>query len=190
MIDANQNHLKDNPFISYPSVPCNTPYDAPFSSTLQTFFSPVPDGSPISAVLPQPSNCALVPPDCPFKGPVGLSGNSASSSQLSNGLIDGQYPQKGMNQPLELSLGGSHNRKIYTDPLSNLFNPKRPHLPQTPYPLCNGLSNSLLPPFQSQLFCKSETMPLIVQNGGVMALCPPPPSSKSGRAQRRLKVKV
>lgn len=175
MIDANQNHLKDNPFISYPSVPCNTPSDALVSSTLDTFFSPSPvpfDNDPfpqnsgqcnssISTVSPLSSNC----------------GDSASSSHICNGLTSSQYPQTGSNQPLAFQ----------TPPFSSLNN-QTPHLPQTPSPLCNGLSNSLLPMFQFPLLCKSETMPPIVQNGGVMALCPPPPSSKCGRVQRRLKV--
>ncbi|KAK3527275.1 hypothetical protein QTP86_018616, partial [Hemibagrus guttatus] len=187
VIDANQNHLKGNPFISYPSVPCNTPSDAHFSSTLDTFFSPspVPFGndpfapisgqciSSISTVSPMSSNCASVPPDCLLKGKVGqnsVSGDSASSSHLFNGLTDGQYPHKGNNQPLAF-------------PLRERYDGKN----QTPSPLCNGLSNSLLPMFQSPLLGKSETMPPIVQNGGVMALCPPPPSSKCGHVQRRLK---
>ncbi|XP_047664988.1 disabled homolog 2 isoform X2 [Tachysurus fulvidraco] len=175
VIDTNQNHLKDNPFISYPSVPCNTPSDAPFSSTLDAFFSPSPvpfDNDPfpqnsgkwnssISTVSPLSSNC----------------GDSASSSHICNGLTSSQYPQTGSNQPLAFQ----------TPPFSGLINQTKPHLPQTTSPLCNGLSNSLLPVFQFPLLCKSETMPPIVQNGGVMALCPPPPSSKCGRVQRRLK---
>lgn len=204
MFDANQNHLKGNPFISYPSVPCNTPSDAHFSSTLDAFFSPtpVPSGNdpfaPISgqcntSVSPMSSNYASVTPDCLLKGPVGqngLSGDTASSSHLFNGQTDGQYPHKGNNQPLAFPLREINDGKNQTPPFPNLINQTRPHLPQTPSPLCNGLSNSLHPMFHSPLLCKSETMPPIVRNGGVMALCPPPPSSKSGHVQRRQKVNV
>ncbi|XP_058239135.1 disabled homolog 2 isoform X1 [Hemibagrus wyckioides] len=203
VIDANQNHLKGNPFISYPSVPCNTPSDAHFSSTLDTFFSPtpVPSGNDpfaptsgqcntsISTVSPMSSNCASVTPDCLLKGPVGqngLSGDSASSSHIFNGQT-GQYPHKGNNQPLAFPLREMNDGKNQTLPFPNLINQTRPHLPQTPSPLCNGLSNSLHPMFHSPLLCKSESMPPVVQNGGVMAICPPPPSSKSGHVQRRQK---
>lgn len=207
MIDTNQNHLKGYPFISCPTVPCNTPSDAPFSSSLETIFSPSPVplnndpfaplsgqfGSSISTVSSLSSNCASVFPDCLLKGPVGqnsLSGDSSSSSHLFNGLIDSQYPQKGINRSLEFPLREMNGGKNETLPFSNVLDQTRPHLPQTPSPLCNSLSNSLLPMFQSPLLCKSETMPPIVQNGGVMAICPPPSSAKCGRVQRRQKVKV
>lgn len=139
------------------------------------------------------SNYASVTPDCLLKGPVGqngLSGDSASSSHLFNEQTDGQYPHKGSNQPLAFPLREINDGKNQTPPFPNLINQTRPHLAQTPSPLCNGLSNSLHPMFHSPLLCKSETMPPIVQNGGVMALCPPPPSSKSGHVQRRQKVNV
>lgn len=204
-IDANQNHLKGNPFITDPTVPCNTPSDAPFSSSLATVFSPSPApfnnpfallggqfGSSISTVSPLSSSCASVLPDCLLKGPVGQngqSGDSSSSSHFFNGLIDNQDPQKGINHSLQFSLKEMNGGKNKTLPFSSMLDQTRPHLPQTPS-LCNGLSNSLLPMVQPPSLCKSETMLPVVQNGGVMAVCPPPQSAKCGRAQRRQKVKV
>lgn len=200
MIDANQNHIKGNPFISYPTVPCNTPNDA-FSS-LDIFSSPSPDpfnndpfvplscqfGPSISTVSPLSSTCESVLPDSLSKGLVGqssLSGDSASSCQLFNGMIDSQYPQKGINRPLEFPLPEMNGGR----PFSRILNQTRVHLPQTPSTLGNGLSNSLLPMVQSPPLYNSEIMPPIVQNGGVMAISPPPSSSKGGRVQRRQKVK-
>lgn len=207
MIDVNQNHLKVNPFISYPTVPCNTPNDAPCSSSLDTFFSPSPFpvnsdpfaplsgqfGCSISTVSRLSSTCAAVNSDSILKRPGGhngLCGDSASSGHLFNGLIDSQYPQKGISQPLEFPLQEMNGGKNLPPTFSNILNQTMPHLPQIPSPLCNGLSNSSLPMFQSTPLCKSETVPPIVQNGGIMALCPPPPSSKCGRVQRRQKVNV
>ncbi|XP_034156537.2 disabled homolog 2 isoform X1 [Pangasianodon hypophthalmus] len=203
VIDANQNHLKGNPFISYPTVPCNTPSDAPVASSLDIFFNPSPvpfNNDPfaplsgqfdsISTDSPLSSNCVSVLADCLLKGPVGqnsLSGDSASSSHFFNGLFDSQYPQKGINQPLEFPLRELNGGTNQTPPFSDILNQTSLHPPQTPSSLSNGLSNSLLPMFQSPPLCKSETVPPIVQNGGVIALCPPPPSSKCGRVQRRQK---
>ncbi|KAF4073124.1 hypothetical protein AMELA_G00255280 [Ameiurus melas] len=201
VIDANQNHLKSNPFISYPTVPCNTPSDAPFSSSLDIVFSPSPVPfnndlfAPLSGqfgsstVSPLLSNCATVLPDCLLKGQVGqndLSGDSASSSHIFNGLTDGQYPTKGINQPLDFPLM-EMTGKSQTPSFSSILNQTSPHLPQTCSQLCNGLGNSLLPMFQSPHLCKHENIPPIVQNGGLIALYPPPPSSKCGRVQRRQK---
>lgn len=202
VIDANQNHLKSNPFISYPTVPCNTPSDAPFFSSLDIVFSPSPvpfNNDPFaplggqfgtSTASPLLSNCATVLSRGSQEEQVGqnsLSCDPASSSHVFNGLTDGQYPKKGINQPLEFPLM-EMNGKSQTPSFSSILNQTSPHLPQTCSPLCNGLSNSLLPMFQSPPLCKHETMPPIVQNGGLMALCPPPPSSKCGRVQRRQKV--
>ncbi|XP_053341640.1 disabled homolog 2 isoform X1 [Clarias gariepinus] len=201
VIDANQNHLKTNPFVTYPTVPCNTPSDALFSSSLDVFFSssPVPinnntftlykgqSGSSVSIVSPL-SNCTLGLPNCLLKGPVGQNGlnvDSVSTSHPFNELNNKQYPQKGIDQALEGSLGEMNSGKNQFPPFSNMHIPTRPQLPQTPSPLCSDLGNSLLSMFQSS--CKSETMQPIAQNGGVMALCPPPPSPKSGRVQRRQK---
>ncbi|XP_047007771.1 disabled homolog 2 isoform X2 [Ictalurus punctatus] len=201
VIDANQNHLKSNPFISYPTVPCNTPSDAPFFSSLDIVFSPSPvpfNNDPFaplggqfgtSTASPLLSNCATVLSRGSQEEQVGqnsLSCDPASSSHVFNGLTDGQYPKKGINQPLEFPLM-EMNGKSQTPSFSSILNQTSPHLPQTCSPLCNGLSNSLLPMFQSPPLCKHETMPPIVQNGGLMALCPPPPSSKCGRVQRRQK---
>ncbi|KAF7688738.1 disabled homolog 2 isoform X2 [Silurus meridionalis] len=159
VIDANQNHLKDNPFISYPTVPCNTPTDAPFSSVLDKVFStsPVPFsneafnplicqfGTSISNVSPMLTNCTSVISDCYMKGEK--------------------------KSPL----------------FSNLNDQTKLYLPQIPSPLCNGLSNSLLPILQSPPVCKSQAVPPVLHNDGVIALCPPPPSSNCGRVQRRRK---
>lgn len=207
MIDANQNHLKGNPFISCPTVPCNTPSDVPFPSSLDVFFSPNPVpsnndsfvphsgqfGFSMSTVSPLLSNCASVLPDSLLKGPVGqnhMSGEIASCSNLFNASTDCQYPQKGINQPLEFSLRHINGGKNQTPPFPNILNETRPYLPQPPSLQSNGLCNSLHPLIQSPPLCKSETMPPILQAGGVMALCPPPPSSKCGHVQRRLKVNV
>lgn len=169
MIDVNQNHLKGNPFISCPTVPCNTPSDASLSSPIDTFFSPTP--------VPF-SNDPFAP----------LSGQFGSSVHPFNGLTDSQYPQKGIN--LEFPSHELNGGKNQTPRFSTILNQTAPSLPQTSSPLSNGLGNSLLPMFQSPLLCKSDTMPPIVQNGGLMALCPPPPSSKCGRVQRRQKVNM
>lgn len=203
VIDANQNHIKGNPFISYLTVPCNTLSDAP----LDVSFSPSPVplnndpfaplsgqfGSSISTVSPLSSNCASILPYSLLKGPVGqnsLTGDTAFSAHLFNRITDCQYPQKGICQPPECPLKEMNSGKNLTPPFSNILNQTSLHLPKITSPLFNDLRNPLHSMFQSSSLAKSETMPPAVQNGEVMALCPSPASSKAGCVQMRPKVKA
>ncbi|TSO37117.1 Myosin heavy chain, fast skeletal muscle [Bagarius yarrelli] len=195
VVDANQNHLKGNPFISYPSVPCNTPSDAPFSSTLDPFCSPsqvLSSNDPFALISSQcdpqiltlSSNGASVSPDCPLTGSVwqnSPSGDTTSQCHLFKGLIDGQYPQED-----KLPLRERNEVTDQTPTFPSLFN-ETSDLTPNPALLNNSAANALLSIFQSPLQCKRETMPPIMHHGGVLTLCPPPPRSKCGRVQRRPK---
>ncbi|XP_076867385.1 disabled homolog 2 isoform X2 [Brachyhypopomus gauderio] len=196
VIDANQNHIKGNPFISYPTVPCNTPNDLP--SSLDTFPTPSPDpfsndpfppvsGQDDSLPLSSSSEAGLL--DGLLNGPItcnSLTGDSASNAQPFKELPDGWCPQRNTDAPVEvLSKNGSGALSVplQAPPNCNPFD----KVLQSPSPFGGGLSQSLLPLVQApSLFC-GETAPPVVQNGGVKPLCPPPASSKPARVRGREK---
>ncbi|XP_072548738.1 disabled homolog 2-like, partial [Salminus brasiliensis] len=193
VIDANQNHIKGNLFVSCPSVPCNTPNDTPLSSSFDLFPTPSPDpfsddpfapkdgqvDASLSAILSTDVQSVLMSDqqtslfDCLLNGIVGndrLDGDSAT---------DGQSFSKQLVKSMNGSVGFFAN-----NPLLNLSVP--PPLPssldkivsmaQTPPLVFNGLSKSELSVFQTPPFCNNET------------IRPPPPNSKSRRVRRGEKV--
>ncbi|XP_066516641.1 disabled homolog 2 isoform X1 [Hoplias malabaricus] len=161
VIDANQNHLKGNPFICYPTVPCNTPNDTPLSS-----LDLVPNSSQdqldngqfaldigqvdasLSALLSIGVQSDITSskgtdlPDCLFNGPIGPS------------------LQKNMNDPFKVP---------GNNPFMNLSM-------QPPSVLSNSLSQSELSVFQTSPVC----------NNGTIILSPP--NSKSDHIRKREKT--
>ncbi|KAI4875760.1 hypothetical protein NFI96_024277, partial [Prochilodus magdalenae] len=189
VIDANQNHLKGNPFISYPTVPCNTPNDTPFSS-LDAFPTPSPDqcnNDPFashcgqvdccpSAILSDhiPSNQETGLLDCLLNEPVehnGLNGDSSSDGLSFLGLTNGWSSQRSMNDPF---------RFPGNNPFVN---------PSVQPPSCNTHDDLILPVAQPlSLLSKSvlsafQTPPL--RNNETVL--PPPPNAKTDRVRRRVK---
>ncbi|XP_026875877.2 disabled homolog 2-like [Electrophorus electricus] len=207
VIDANQNHIKGNPFISYPTVPCNTPNDGPFSSSLALFRTPSPDpfsNDPFPPVnsqddfLPLSSNCETGPLDGLLNRPIAcnsLTGDSAPNGQLVKDLSDGWCPKNTVDAPVEFlskNVKGSSPLSVplQAPPFCTMFDKVvLPVLP-TPSPFGSGLSQSLHLSVQTPPLCCGETAPPVVRNGGVMPLCPPPASSKHGHVQGRAKVNL
>ncbi|XP_062844532.1 disabled homolog 2-like [Trichomycterus rosablanca] len=188
VIDANQNHLKGNPFVSYPTVPCNTPNDI-FSSFMDMFPTPSPDpfsndpfvtlngqiDSSIFHNLSLSSNDRVTFPDCYLNG-------SDLDNHSVNELID-KFPSRNLNGCSNPFLKLSDQ----SPPVRNLFNKTVPLL-QTPSPLCNGPSNLVHLISQPSPLSYTEAISPFLPNNGVIGLCPPPPSSKCGRVRRTEKV--
>uniref|UniRef100_A0A8C1NUN8 DAB adaptor protein 2 n=1 Tax=Cyprinus carpio TaxID=7962 RepID=A0A8C1NUN8_CYPCA len=190
VIDDNQG----NPFISYPSTLSNTPDKKPVSSISDLFptlssdpFSPLNDQSDSMFSSNSESDLSsflLSGPDLQQS----LSEDSSNSQQF-NGLFNAQLSHESkVNQlPLsnlndEITSPFSQNpflRTSMTNPPSlNMSYKSGPPVLQTPL-LCNGSSKSV------ELF--QTILPTSVQNGGLIVLCPPPQSSKSGCMRRREK---
>ncbi|XP_016408987.1 disabled homolog 2-like isoform X2 [Sinocyclocheilus rhinocerous] len=166
VIDGNQG----NPCISY----SNTPDDKPVSSISDLF--PTLSSDPFSD-----------DPFSPLNDQSDSMFSSNSESDLSNGLSDAQL---------------SHESKVNQLPLSNLNDESNSPFSQNPFlrtsvnnpPILNGLYKSVPPVFQTPLLCNGSSksvelfqtiLPTSVQNGGLIVLCPPPQSSKSGCMRRR-----
>uniref|UniRef100_A0A8C2BGH0 DAB adaptor protein 2 n=1 Tax=Cyprinus carpio TaxID=7962 RepID=A0A8C2BGH0_CYPCA len=187
-----------NPFISYPSRLSNTPDDKPVSSISDLFptYSTDPfSDDPFSSLNDQSdsmfssknesdlSSFLLNGPDLQQS----LSEDSSSNSQQVNGLSNDQL---------------SHESKVNQLPLSDLNDSNSP-FSQNPFlratinnpPILNGLYKSGPPVLQTHLSYRSSksvewfqtNLPNSVQNGGLMVLCPPPQSSKTGYMRRREK---
>lgn len=191
MIDDNQG----NPFISYPSTLSNTPDKKPVSSISDLFptlssdpFSPLNDQSDSMFSSNSESDLSsflLSGPDLQQS----LSEDSSNSQQF-NGLFNAQL---------------SHESKVNQLPLSDLNDSNSP-FSQNPFlratinnpPILNGLYKSGPPVLQTHLSYRSSksvewfqtNLPNSVQNGGLMVLCPPPQSSKTGYMRRREKVNI
>ncbi|XP_016130620.1 disabled homolog 2-like isoform X2 [Sinocyclocheilus grahami] len=168
VIDGNQG----NPCISY----SNTPDDKPVSSISDLF--PTLSSDPFSDDLFSPLNDQS---DSMF--------SSNSESDLSNGLTNTQL---------------SYESKVNQLPLSNMNNESNSPFSQNPFlrtsvnnpPILNGLYKSVSPVLQTPLLCNGSSksvelfqtiLPTSVQNGGLIVLCPPPQSWKSGCMRRREK---
>ncbi|XP_022523486.2 disabled homolog 2 isoform X1 [Astyanax mexicanus] len=185
VIDANQNHLKGNPFVSYPTVPCNTPCDAPFSSTLDIFPSP----DPFSNDLFAPRNGEA------SSSPSPISSSNIQSVLMSNQqsilfdcVLNGVVENKDLNgetnctpfsEKLVKSMNGSAGFSASNSLMNLSVQPPPPSvdtmvsMAPTASVLFNGLSKSELSLFQTPPFCNSET------------IRPPPPNSKSGRRREK-----
>ncbi|XP_016345000.1 disabled homolog 2-like isoform X1 [Sinocyclocheilus anshuiensis] len=195
VIDGSQG----NPFISYPSPLSNTPDDKPVSSISDLFptYSTDPfSDDPFSSLNDQSdsmfssknesdlSSFLLNGPDLQQS----LSEDSSSNSQQFNGLSNDQL---------------SHESKVNQLPLSDLNDDSNSLFSQNPFlrtsinnpPILNGLYKSGPPVLQTPLSNGSSksvewfqtNLPNTFQNGGLMVLCPPPQSSKSGCMRRREK---
>ncbi|KAF4113245.1 disabled homolog 2 isoform X1 [Onychostoma macrolepis] len=193
VIDGNQGNL-----ISYPSPLSNTPDDKPVSSISDLLpiystdpfsddpFSPLNDQSDSMFSSNNESDLSsflLNGPDLQQS----LSEDSSSNSQQFNGLSSAQL---------------SHESKVKQPPLSDLNDDSYSPFSQNPFsrtsnnpPILNGLYKSGPPVLQTPLSNGSSKsmdgfqtiMPTSVQNGSLMALCPPPRSLKSGCMRRREK---
>ncbi|XP_052448723.1 disabled homolog 2 isoform X1 [Carassius gibelio] len=184
-----------NPFISYPSPLSNAPDDKPVSSISDLFptlssdpFSPLNDQSDSmfsSSSESDLSSFLLSGPDLQQS----LSEDSSSNSQLFNGLFNTQL---------------SHEIKVKQLPLNNLNDENNCPFSQNPFlrtsmnnpPILHGLYKSGPPVLQTPLLCNGSSksvelfqtiLPNSAQNGGLIVLCPPPQSSKSGCMRRREK---
>ncbi|XP_017553502.1 disabled homolog 2 isoform X2 [Pygocentrus nattereri] len=191
VIDANQNHPKGNPFVSYSTVPCNTPNDTPFSS-VDLFPTPSPDQcnydslalhsghidhSP-SAISPNDvpsvisSNEGIGLLDCLLNEPVeqnSLNGNFSTNGQPFGGLSEGCSSQKSVSRPVRF-------------PGSNPFMNQSVQPPSS----CDTLDKIMLPvaqPFSvlCDELCALQSPPLHDNK----AIFPPPP--KINHVRRREK---
>lgn len=197
MIDGNQG----NPFICYPSPLCNKSADKTVSLTSDLF--PTPSSDPFS--------------DDPFSPLDDQSDSMFSSnnkSDRSSFLLNGPDLQQSLseysspNSQLFNQLSAeSLNTQVNQLPLSDLNGDSNSLFSQNPFlsismnnpPIFNGLAKSGPPVLQTPLLYNGSSKsvalfqtipPPSVQNGGLMVLCPPPQSSKSGCMRRRGKVNI
>lgn len=192
-----------NPFISFPSPLSNTRDDKPLLSISDIF--PTYSSDPFSD-----------DPFSPFTGQSDFMFSSNKESDLSSFLLNGPVLQQSLREDSSSSsqqFNGlsnaqlSHESKVNQLPLSDLHNGSNSHFSQNPFlrtsktnpPILNGLYKSGPPVFQTPLLCNGSSKsvelfktipPASVQNGGLMVLCPPPQSSKSGCMRRREKVNI
>ncbi|XP_056123394.1 disabled homolog 2 isoform X1 [Rhinichthys klamathensis goyatoka] len=199
VIDGKQ----ENPFICYPSPLCNKSDDKPVSFTSDLF--PTPSSDPFSDDPFSPLN-DFTQSDSMFSsnnksdlssfllnGPdlqQSLSKDSTSHSQQFNGLSGAQLSHE------------SPNAQLKQLPLSDLNSDSNSLFSQNPFlstsmknpSILNGVSKSGPPVLQTPLLCNESSKsvalfqtitPPSVQNGGLMVLCPPPQSSRSGCMRRR-----
>lgn len=202
MIDSNQG----NPFICYPSPLCNKSDDKTVSVTSDLFPTPSSDpfsDDPFSPLNDQSdsmfsSNNKSDLSSFLLNGPdlqQSLSEYSSPNNQLFNGLSGAQLshesPNTQVNQLSLSNLNGDRNFLFSQNPFlsTSMNNP----------PILNGLARSGPPVLQTPLLCNGSSKsvalfqtipPPSVQNGGLMVLCPPPQSSKSGCMRRRGKVNI
>ncbi|XP_026067417.1 disabled homolog 2-like isoform X1 [Carassius auratus] len=188
---------QENPIISYSSPLSNTPDDKPVSS--------------ISDLLPTYSTDPFS--DDPFSSLNDQSDSMFSSkneSDLSSFILNGPYLQQSLSEGSSSNsqqLKGlstdqlSHESKVNQLPLSDLNDSNSPfsqNLLRTSInnpAFLNELYKSGPPVLQTHLSIGSSksvewfetNLPNSVKNGGLMVLCPPPQSSKSGCMRRREK---
>lgn len=198
-IDDNQVTPNGNPFISYSSTLCNTQTDRPFTPTSDLFPTPNPD--PFS--------------DDPFS-PFADQSNSMFSSDKDSGLSSFILNGPELSQGKDCTSNIKHLNGLFDAHLSRLnaqekklaLSDVNPILSQNPFfstslnnsIMVNGLFKSDPSVLQSPLSFNgpSKSIPLFetspiyknAQNGGLMALCPPPQSLKSGCIRRREKVNI
>ncbi|XP_043094998.1 disabled homolog 2 isoform X1 [Puntigrus tetrazona] len=190
VIDGKQ----EKPFISYSSSLSNTPDDKPVSSISDLFptfstdpfsdnpFSPL-NGQSDSMFSSNESDLSSLL----VNGPD-LSEESRSNSQQFNGLSNDLFSHESKVNQLTVS----HSNDDRNSPFSQ--NPFLRTSVNNP-PVLNGLNKSGPPVLQSPL-CNGQSksaewlqtiLPTSVQSGGLMVLCPPPQSSRSGCMRRREK---
>lgn len=202
MIDGNQG----NPFICYPSPLCNKSDDKTVSFTSDLF--PTPSSDPFSD-----------DPFSPLNDQSDSMFSSNNKSDLSSFLLNGPDLQQSLseysspNSQLFNGLSGAQlsneslNKQVNQLPLSDLNGDSNSLFSQNPFlsismnnpPILNGLAKSGPPVLETPLLCNGSSKsvalfqtipPPSVQNGGLMVLCPPPQSSKSGCMRKRGKVNI